>query len=80
VQPYPDAGLLPIPQPAPARDAAPAAQLLGEQPPGASRPQYEDDPTKNRSVRNPRTTTFQFGRFLGQQGLDGFPKVVGDEE
>ena len=54
VQPLPDAGRLPVAQPPPAGRAAPAAQLLGQQPPRRAGAQDEDDAAERGAVGDPR--------------------------
>jgi hypothetical protein len=79
MQPLPHAGFLPIAQPPPAGRAAAASECFGHEPPGAPRPQHEDDATQRGAIRDAGTATFGLGRFLGQQRFDGLPEVVGDK-
>ena len=65
MQPFPDARFLPVAQAPPAGGAAATPQLFGQQSPRASGPQDEDDAAESRTIRDPRATTFRFGRLLG---------------
>ena len=79
VQLLPDAGRLPVAQPAPAGRAAAAAQLLGQQPPRAAGPEDEDDAGEGGAVRDAGAAALGLRRLLGQERFDGLPEVVGDE-
>ncbi len=54
VEPLPDAGLVPVPQPAPAGHARAAAHLFGQHLPGDAAPQNEQDARKSLPVRHPK--------------------------
>jgi hypothetical protein len=79
VQLLPDAGLLPITEPPPTGGATAAAQLLGQQSPGTSRPQHEDDASEGRAIWDSGSAAIRLRRFLRQEGLNGFPEGVGDK-
>ena len=79
VQLLPDAGRLPVAEPSPAGRAAAAAELLRQQPPGASCAQDEDDTAKGSPVGDARSTALGLGRLLRQQRGDGFPEVLRDK-
>jgi hypothetical protein len=79
MEPLPDPSLLPVAQAPPAGGAASTPQRFGQQSPRTAGPQDEDDAAESRAIRKPRTPPLRLGRLLGQQGLDGFPEVVGDK-
>jgi hypothetical protein len=76
VQPHPDPSCQSIAHTPPTRRPAPAAELLGQQPPWAPRPQEEGEAPERGSVGKALSSTFGLGRLLGQQRLDGFPQGV----
>jgi hypothetical protein len=76
MQGLPDAGGLPIAEPAPAGDSTPAAQLLREQAPGCAGAQDEDDAAQGRAIRNARSATLRVLSVLRQEGLDDLPEII----
>ncbi|CAA9566969.1 MAG: hypothetical protein AVDCRST_MAG59-3117, partial [uncultured Thermomicrobiales bacterium] len=79
VQPLPDPGLLPIPEPPPAGRPAAAAELHREQPPRAAGAQDEDDAGEGGAVGDAGRAALRLRRLRRQQRLDGFPKGVGNK-
>jgi hypothetical protein len=64
MQPLPDPGLLPVPQPPPAGRATATAQLLREQAPWTARSQDEDDATKRGTLRHSGAAALRFRWLL----------------
>ena len=73
----PDAGRLPVAQPAPAGGATAAAQLLRQQAPGGPGSEHEDDAAQGSTIRDARAAALGLGSFSRQQGSDGLPEIIG---
>ena len=75
MQPPPHSGLLPVPEPPPARTPGPAAHLPGQHLPGYAALEDEDDAGQRRPVVHTRPAAFGFRRLFGQKRLDRFPQL-----
>jgi hypothetical protein len=74
MQPVPDPGGLPLPQPPPRSVPGPAAKLRGQVPPPAAGVQHEQDPLQRGPVLDPRAPTRTAGRRAGRdQRLEQLP-------
>ena len=76
VQALPDAGLVPLPQAAPAGHTRAAAHLLREHLPRDARLEHEQDAGKRGPVVDARSTAPGLGRFLGQERFYDRPQFV----
>jgi site-specific DNA recombinase len=79
VQAFPDAGRVPVAQPSPARPAAPAAQLSGQQAPRRAGAQDEYDAAERGAVGDPGSAPLRLRRLIRKQRLDGLPQIVGHQ-
>lgn len=69
---------LPLPQSAPARQAAPEAELPWERTPGKAVPEDEQDARQHHAIRRTWTPTLET-RSHGEQWLEDGPERVSDE-
>ena len=74
----PDAGRLPVAQPAPASWATAAAELLRQQAPGRTGAEDEDDAAEYGAIGDAGAAALGVGRALRQEGLDRLPEIIGD--
>ena len=75
----PHLGLLPVPQPPPARHPAAAAHLLRSHLPGNAALEDEQDAAERRTIRDTaRPSAFGLGRFGWQEGRDDLLQPVAD--
>src|SRR3954471_13358154 len=79
VERLPDAGLLPIAEPAPAAHPAAAAHLLREHLPGDAALEDEEDAGQRRAILDRRTAAFRAWRMGRKQGAEEGPEGVGNE-
>jgi len=80
MEPEPDAGLLPVVEPAPAGHAGSAAHLDGEVLPGDARLEDEEDARQRFAVVETLATGVAEAAGLGgQQRLQEIPKFIGDK-
>ena len=79
MEPFPDAGLLPVTQAPPTGRAAPAAEFRGQHLPGNPALEDEDDAGQGGAVGDTGSSPLGFGWLLRQERLDGLPEVVGDQ-
>jgi hypothetical protein len=76
VQPAPDARLVPVSQPAPARHPAPTPHLGRQVLPGDARLQHEQDPRQRRPVRHPGPSALGLRRLRREQRRDPRPQRI----
>src|SRR2546426_72555 len=76
VQPAPDARLVPVSQPAPARHPAPTPHLGRQVLPGDARLQHEQDPRQRRPVRHPGPSALGLRRLRREQRRDPRPERI----
>lgn len=79
MQARPNAGVLPVAQPAPAGHAGPAAHLTRQHLPGDAGPQHEQDAAERGAVGHPRPAAPGAWRGWRQQGRDLGPQRLGNE-
>ncbi len=79
VEPRPDAGLVPVAEPAPARHPGAAVHLVGEHLPRDAGAEYEEDAGERGPVRNAWTPTARLGRLGRNERFDDVPEVVGQQ-
>src|SRR5215212_392091 len=75
-QPAPDARLVPVSQPAPARHPAPTPHLGRQVLPGDARLQHEQDPRQRRPVRHPGPSALGLRRLRREQRHDPRPQRI----
>lgn len=80
VQTVPHARPLPLAQPPPARDAAAVAQLGGQQLPGDTTLQHEQDAHQRRPVVESWTATLRLGRLQREERRDHLPQFIRYEQ
>ena len=79
VEGRPDAGLVPVAEPAPARHARAAAHLRRQHLPRDAGAEDEEDPREGRAVGDAGASAARFGGLRWEEWLDDGPEVVGEE-
>jgi hypothetical protein len=79
VEPIPDPGCRPVPEPPPARHARSAAECLGQHLPGNAALEDKADVRQAGAIRNAWPTALRFGWRLRQERFDAVPAFVSDQ-